>query len=197
MRVFTVVAMKTREQYGHGDAGAAVQIAGEGVPRTLEPEPDEVRQDGVGRPESGAPDRVRPFADAENGGPDSGVRGRVRREGGRHARSAASSPIPEALAASEEDEEEQSDDRAAHGTENERADPDSPPGGGAGPHGAVADHDLQVAGRGTLPPADCAGKPDAVLDRVGGGGVDPRADRGAPGRRRECRPLPPRWRTRE
>ena len=113
MRVFTVVAMKTREQYGHGDAGAAVRLAGEGVPRAHGPESDDVRHEGAGRPEPDAPDRRRTLAVAENGGPGSGVRGGLRPGLGRPSDSAPRPPAPEAFVTDEENEEEQSDDRRA------------------------------------------------------------------------------------
>ena len=105
--------MKTREQYGHGDAGAAVQLAGEGVPRAHGRESDDVRHEGAGRPEPDAPDRRRTLAVAENGGPGSGVRGGLRAGLGRPSDSAPRPPAPEAFVTGEENEEEQSDDRRA------------------------------------------------------------------------------------
>ena len=121
MRVFTVVAMKTREQYGHGDAGAAVQLAGEGVPRADGPESDDVRHEGAGRPEPDAPARRRTLAVAENGGPGCGVRGGLRPGLGRPSDSAPRPPAPEAFVTGEENEEQQSDDRTTDRTENEPA----------------------------------------------------------------------------
>ena len=98
---------------GHEDAGAAVQLAGEGVPRTHGPESDDVRHEGAGRPEPDAPDRRRTLAVAENGGPGSGVRGGLRPGLGRPSDSAPRPPAPEAFVTGEENEEEQSDDRRA------------------------------------------------------------------------------------
>ena len=102
MRVFTVVAMKTREQYGHGDAGAAVQLAGEHVflgltgvsPTTFGMkalgDPNLMRQLDGGRSLSlRTADRVLAFVadyDLDSGGPRTPPRGHRRRKPSSRAR---------------------------------------------------------------------------------------------------------------
>ena len=67
---------------------------------------------------------------------------------------------------------------------NEAADPLPAGVGGRGPDGLVAEHDLPVVGRGTLPPNDPAGRARGALGRGRGRGVDPRAAGEEPGRGR-------------
>ena len=97
--------------FRHEDAGAAVRCPGERVPAAHGPEADDLRNEGVGRPESDAPDRPRTLPVAEDGGPGPGIHGRARRGLARRASPAQPPSIPEAFVTSEENEEEQSDDR--------------------------------------------------------------------------------------
>ena len=62
----------------HGDAGAAVQFASARVPRVHGPEADDVRHEGVGRPEPVRQIGRGRFVVAEDGGPRSGILGRLR-----------------------------------------------------------------------------------------------------------------------
>ena len=79
--------MKTAEQYGHSDPGAAVQLTGERVPRTHRDGADDAGNEGGGRPELDAPDRAGALAVALDGRSGPGVRRRLRRGLGRRARS--------------------------------------------------------------------------------------------------------------
>ena len=102
-----VLAMKTLEQAGHGDAGAVFQRASRRVPRPHGHVADDVRHEGRGRPEPDAPDRRRPLALAADGGPGPGVHRPPGGGSGRRARSAA----PEAGSSGETNEKERGNDR--------------------------------------------------------------------------------------
>ena len=86
----------------------------------------------VGGPAPGPLVRGWRVADAADGGPGSGVRGRVRPAVGRRARPAPPAPAPEAFEKAEENGEEHIHDRPAKERENEPADPDSAIAGGQG-----------------------------------------------------------------
>ena len=105
MRVFTVVAMKTLEQ--QFNSRVRVFLGRTGV------SPTTFGMKALGDPSLVRPARRRALAVAEDGGPDSGVRGGLRPGLGRPSDSAPRPPAPEAFVTGEENEEEQSDDRRA------------------------------------------------------------------------------------
>ncbi len=170
--------------FEHGDAGRAVHFADQRLSRALGHQPDGVRQEGGGRPESEASDRPGPLAVAENGGPDSRVHRRTGRGLGRWTRSASTPATPETDQEAASKEEEQDDDREPERTENEPTDPLPAAAGRDGAHGPVAEHDLRPGGRGALPPAGRPGRACSRLDRGRGGRMGPRTHRREPGQGR-------------
>ena len=97
--------------FGHGDAGRAMQIAGQRASWALGPEPDGARQEDGERPEPHARDRPWPLAVAQDGGPDSRVHRRARRGIGRWTRSPEKAVTPTTDQQAEHNEEEQDDGR--------------------------------------------------------------------------------------
>ena len=110
-------------------------------------ETNDPRHEGGGRPESDAPDRTRALAIAEDGGPGSGLNRRTRPGRGRRTGPAAPPWPSEVVVRDGEDRRNPNESGTADGTDREQAGPHSAVAGGGDPHGSVAQHDLQVAGR--------------------------------------------------